>query len=80
MENFEDDHIVRLLLSLNRLEDVFIGGHFVTDETLNILGGFLPNLKRWTIMAPSRFSLAALLCFVDKLDVAGNDGKLAVSR
>lgn len=74
MENFEDDHIIRLLLGLSQLEDVFIGGQFVTDQTLDVVGGSLPNLKRWTIMAPSRFSTDALLRFIDRLDETGNEG------
>lgn len=73
MENFRDDHIVRLLLGLTQLEEIFIGGDDVTDTTLDSIGAALTNLKRWTVMAPSKFSAEALLRFVEHLDERGND-------
>lgn len=72
MDNFEDRQIVRLLLSLDQVEEVFTGGFFVTDATLDALVGSLGHLKRWTIMAVARFSADALLGFIARLDEHGN--------
>lgn len=72
MENFQDDHIIRLLLGLDLLEEVYIGGYLLTDAVLGAIGS-LKHLKRITIMGLSRFTLAGLLSFVDSLDEHGND-------
>lgn len=74
MENFQEDQTLRMLLSLTLLEELFIGGYYVTDDLLQSLSGQLRYLKRWTIMAASNFTVDGLLSFIDALDEFGNDG------
>lgn len=72
MENFEEGHTIQMLLGLSQIQELFTGGQVITDATLDAVAGEMTNLKRWTIMTPSRFTTDALLRFIDNLEQHGN--------
>lgn len=71
---FRNENIIRILRSLEQLEEVYIGGFGISDTILDSVGR-LQHLQRITLNALTEFTASGLLNFVEKLSL-GNEGFL----
>lgn len=70
---FADDAIIRLLSSLENLEEVWLGGYGVSDAVLPVVAS-LRHLNTIAFNGITNFTLDGLLKFVDMLDTQSNYG------
>ena len=73
-DHFRDENIIRVLRSLDQLEEVYISGFGISDNILDTVAS-LRYLQRITFNASSEFTAKGLLNLIAKLGL-GNDGFL----
>ena len=72
--NFTDDLIINLVLSLPNLIDFWTSGTDITDAVLPVLST-LNNLKNLHMYAMTRFTYDGIMNFVNSLRIESDDGK-----
>ena len=71
-EMFREEHLISIVNSLNKLEELYISGLELTDDLLEPIGQ-LGNLRSVVLAGISRFTFNGLHTFIDQLG-PGNQG------